>query len=106
MPPFTSYYETIKKTLSKDKFLNLALISDDMTTPNQSKIQSTFLQIVCSKKIVVTLIVVVLATGVLTYTTNSVAISSHQLRVCDYAAIVDGSKSGGFIGIEKGGGAS
>jgi len=101
MTPFTSNYETIKETSSKDKSLDLALISGDMTTSNQGKIQSTFLQSVHSNKLFVTLVLVVLATGVMAYTANPVP-SSNKFRLGDYAAIVDGSKGGGFIGSENG----
>jgi len=101
MTPFTSNYETIKETLPKDKSLDL--ISGDMTTPNQGKIQSTFFQIVRSNKFAVALVLVVLATGVVAYTTNPTVPSSNQFRLGDYAAIVDGSKGGGFSGSENGG---
>jgi len=102
MTPFTSNYETIKETLSKDKSLDLVLLSGDMTTPNQGKIQSTFLQSVLSNKIIVTLAVVVLATGLVAYNANLVP-SSNQFRLGDYAAIIDGSKGGGFSGSKNGG---
>merc|ERR1712238_186887 len=104
MTPFTSNYETIKETSLKEKTVDLALISGDMTTPTQGKIQSTFLQTVRSNKFLVAFIVVLLATGVLAYTANPAVASSHQFRAGDYAAIVDGSKGGGFTGIENGGG--
>jgi len=102
MTQFKSNYETIKETSSKDKSLDLALISGDMTTPNQVKNQSTFLQSVLSNKFTVVLVVVVLGTGLMAYNTNPVP-SSNQFRLGDYAAIVDGSKGGGFIGNENGG---
>jgi len=102
MTPFTSNYETIKETSSKDKSLDLAPISGNMTTPSQGKIQSTFLQSVHSNKIIVTLVVVVLAIGLMAYNANPVA-SSNQLRVGNYAAILDRSKGGGFTGSENGG---
>ena len=54
----------------------------------------------------VTLIVVVLASGVIVYTANLVVVSSNQFCIGNYAAIDDGSKGGGFTGIEKGGGSS
>eukprot|EP00751_Fragilariopsis_kerguelensis_P013251 CAMPEP_0170775950 /NCGR_PEP_ID=MMETSP0733-20121128/10879_1 /TAXON_ID=186038 /ORGANISM="Fragilariopsis kerguelensis, Strain L26-C5" /LENGTH=123 /DNA_ID=CAMNT_0011118837 /DNA_START=73 /DNA_END=444 /DNA_ORIENTATION=- len=101
MTPFTSNYETIKETSSKEKSLDLALISGNMTTPNQGKIQSTFLQSVRNNKFFVTLVAVVLATGIMAYNTNQVP-SSNQFRVDNYAAIVDGSKGGGIIGSENG----
>merc|ERR1712238_533135 len=96
---FTSKYETIKETSSKDKFHDLALISNDMTTPNQGKTQSTFLQTVRSNKFFVTLVAVVLATGIMAYTATPVP-SSTQFRLGDYSAIVDGSKGGGITGTE------
>ena len=102
MTPFTSNYETIKETSSKDKSLDLALTSGDMTTPNQSKIQSSFLQTVRSNKFFVTLVAVVLATGIMAYTATPVP-SSTQFRLGDFSAIVDGSKGGGFTGSENGG---
>jgi len=102
MTPFTSNYETIKETSSKDKSLDLTLLSGHMTTPNQGKIQSTFLQSVLSNKLLITLVVVVLGTGVVAYNANPVP-SSNQFRFGDYAAIVDGSKGGGFNGAENGG---
>jgi len=101
MTPFTSKYETIKETSSKDKFHDLALISNDMTTPNQGKTQSTFLQTVRSNKFFVTLVAVVLATGIMAYTATPVP-SSTQFRLGDYSAIVDGSKGGGITGTENG----
>jgi len=101
MTPFTSNYETIKETSSKEKSLDLALISGNMTTPNQGKIQSTFLQSVRNNKFFVTLVAVVLATGIMAYNTNPVS-SSNQFRVGNYAVIVDGSKGGGIIGSENG----
>jgi len=101
MAPFTTNYETIKETSSKDESLDLALISGNMTTPNQGKIQSTFLQSVLSNKITVTLVVVVLATGLMAYNANPVA-SSNQFRLGNYAAILDDSKGGG-ITSENGG---
>jgi len=102
MAPFTSNYETIKETTSKDKSLDLALISGNMTTPNQEKIQSTFLQTVLSNKLFVVLVVVVLGTGLMAYNVNPDP-SSNQFRLGDYTAIVDGSKGGGFTGSENGG---
>merc|ERR1719491_1134087 len=72
-----------------------------MTTPNQGKIQSTFLQSVRNNKFFVTLVAVVLATGIMAYNTNPVS-SSNQFRVGNYAVIVDGSKGGGIIGSENG----
>ena len=57
------------------------------------KIQSTFLQSVLSNTLFVVLAVVVLATGVMAYTANSVA-SFDQLHLGQYAAAVDGSKVG------------
>mmetsp|Transcript_13441 Transcript_13441/g.15189 ORF Transcript_13441/g.15189 Transcript_13441/m.15189 type:complete len:138 (-) Transcript_13441:194-607(-) len=101
MTSFTSNYETIKDTSSKEKSLDLALISGDMTTPNQGKIQSTFLQSVRKNKFFVKLVAVVLAIGIMAYNTNPVP-SSNQFRVGNYAAIVDGSKGGGIIGGENG----
>eukprot|EP00751_Fragilariopsis_kerguelensis_P040464 CAMPEP_0171001406 /NCGR_PEP_ID=MMETSP0736-20130129/15466_1 /TAXON_ID=186038 /ORGANISM="Fragilariopsis kerguelensis, Strain L26-C5" /LENGTH=77 /DNA_ID=CAMNT_0011429341 /DNA_START=150 /DNA_END=383 /DNA_ORIENTATION=+ len=50
MTSFTSNYDTIKKTLSKDQSLDLTPISGNMTTPTQGNIQSTFLQSVRSNK--------------------------------------------------------
>jgi len=102
MTPFTSNYETIKETSLKDKSHDLALISGNMTTPNQDKIQSTFLQSVLSNKFIVVLVVVVLGTGLMAYNTNPVS-SSNPFRLGDYAAIVDGSKGGGITGSENGG---
>jgi len=102
MTPFTSNYETIKETSLKDKSHDLALISGNMTTPNQDKIQSTFLQSVLSNKFIVVLVVVVLGTGLMAYNTNPV-FSSNQFRLKDYAAIVDGSKGGGITGSKNGG---
>jgi len=102
MTPFTSNYETIKETSLKEKSVDLALISGDMTTPNQGKSQSTFLQSVLSNKFIVTLVVVVLATGVMAYNATQVP-SSNRFRLGDYAAIVDGSKGGGISGSENGG---
>jgi len=102
MTPFTSNYETIKETSSKDKSLDLALISGDMTTPSQGKIQSTFLQSVLSNKFAVVFVVVLLGTGLVAYNANPVP-SSNQFRLGDYAVIVDGSKGGGFSGSENGG---
>mmetsp|Transcript_22341 Transcript_22341/g.23897 ORF Transcript_22341/g.23897 Transcript_22341/m.23897 type:complete len:107 (+) Transcript_22341:335-655(+) len=100
MTPFTSNYETIKETSSKDKSLDLALTSGDMTTPSQGKIQSTFLQSVLSNKFFVVLVVVVLGTGLMAYNATPVP-SSNQLRLGDYAAIVDGSNGGGITGRES-----
>jgi len=102
MTPFTSNYETIKETSSKDKSLDLAVLSGNITTTNQGKIQSTFLQSVLSNKFFVTLVVVVLGTGVMAYNANSVA-SSNQFRLSNSAASVDGSKGGGFTGSKNGG---
>jgi len=102
MTPFTRNYETIKETYSKDKSLDVALISGDMTTTSQGKIQSTFLQSVLSNKFSVALVVVVLGTGLVAYNANQVP-SSIQFRLGDYAAIVDGSKGGGFTGNQNGG---
>jgi len=96
MTPFTSNYETIKETSSKDKSLDLALISGDMTTPSQGKIQSTFLQSVLSNKFAVALVVVFLGTGLMAYNANPVPASS-QFHSENYAAMVDGSYSGGGI---------
>jgi len=93
MTSFTSNYETIKETSLKDKSVDLALISGDMTTPNQGKSQSTFLQTVCSNKFFVTLVAVVLATGIKAYTATPVP-ASTQFHLGDYSAIVDGSKGG------------
>merc|ERR1712238_196468 len=100
MTPFTSNYETIKETSLKEKSVDLALISGDMTTPNQGKSQSTFLQSVLSNKFIVTLVLVVLATGLMAFNANPVP-SSNQFRLEDYAAIVDGSKGGGITGTEN-----
>jgi len=102
MTQFKSNYETIKETSSKDKSLDLALISGDMTTPNQGKIQSTFLQSVLSNKLITVLIVVVLGTGLMAYTATPVP-SSNQFRLGNYAASIDGSKGGGITGSENGG---
>jgi len=102
MTPFTSNYETIKETSSKDKSLDLALISGDMTTPSQGKIQSTFLQSVLSNKFTVAFVVVLLGTGLMAYNANPIA-SSNQPHFGDYAAIVDGSKGGGLTGSNNGG---
>jgi len=103
MTPFTSKYETIKETSLKEKSLDHSLISDDVTTPNQGKIQSTFLQTVCSNKFVVALVVGVLALGIMAYNANSTVASSNQFRAGNYAAIVHGSKGGGITGSEFGG---
>jgi len=102
MTPFTSNYETIKETSSKDKSLDLAPISGNMTTPGQGKIQSTFLQSVLSNKFSVLLVVVVLGTGLMAYNANPVP-SSNLFRLGEYTAIVDGSKGGGFTGNQNGG---
>merc|ERR1712238_208895 len=102
MTPFTSNYETIKETSLKEQSLDLALISGDMTTPNQGKSQSTFLQSVLSNKFIVVLVLVVLATGIMAYNATPVP-SSNRFRLGDYAAIVDGSKGGGFTGSKNGG---
>jgi len=101
MTPFTSNYETIKETLSKDKSLDVALTSGDMTIPSQGKIQSTFLQSVLSNKFAAVFVVVVLGTGLIAHNANPVPASS-QFRSENYAAMVDGSKGGGFTG-ENGG---
>merc|ERR1719491_2231154 len=93
MTPFTSNYETIKDSSLEDKSLD---------TPSQSKIQSTFLQSVLSNKLVVAFVVVVLGTGLMAYNTNPVP-PSDQFRLGEYAAIVDGSKGGGFTGTKNGG---
>mmetsp|Transcript_11278 Transcript_11278/g.12667 ORF Transcript_11278/g.12667 Transcript_11278/m.12667 type:complete len:118 (+) Transcript_11278:1-354(+) len=100
MTPFTSNYKTIEETSSKDKSLDLAVISGDMTTPNQGKIQSTLLQSVLSNKFAVALVLVVLATGLMAYNVNP---SSNQFRLGEYAVIVDGSKGGEFTGSKSGG---
>jgi len=102
MTPFTSNYETIKETSSKDKSLDLAVISGDMTTPNQGKIQSTFLQSVLSNKFAVAFVVVLLGTGLVAYNANPVP-SSNQINLQEYAASDDGIKSGGITGSENGG---
>jgi len=102
MTPFASNYETIKETSSKDKSLDLALISGDMTTPSQGKIQSTFLQTVLSNTFIVVLVVIVLVTGLVAYNANPVS-SSNQFRLGHYAAIVDGNKGGGITGSKNGG---
>jgi len=88
--------------LSNNTSLDLAPTSDDMTTPSQGKIQSTFLQSVLSNKFFVVLVVVVLGTGLMAYNANPVA-SSNQFRLGDSAASVDGSKGGGFTGSKNGG---
>eukprot|EP00751_Fragilariopsis_kerguelensis_P007895 CAMPEP_0170792426 /NCGR_PEP_ID=MMETSP0733-20121128/21883_1 /TAXON_ID=186038 /ORGANISM="Fragilariopsis kerguelensis, Strain L26-C5" /LENGTH=46 /DNA_ID= /DNA_START= /DNA_END= /DNA_ORIENTATION= len=44
MTLFTSNYETINESSSKDTSLDLALPSGHTTTPSEGKIQSTFLQ--------------------------------------------------------------
>ena len=72
---------------------SLDLISGDRTSPNQGKIQSTFLQSVLSNKLTVALVLVVLDTGVMAYNANPVP-SSTRFRLGDYSAIVDGSKGG------------
>jgi len=87
MTSFTSNYETIKTASPKDKSLDLAQGSGDMTTPNQDKIQSTFLQSVLSNKVVITSVLVVLATGVMAFSANPVA---------TYAATADVSITGGI----------
>jgi len=102
MTPFTSNYETIKETSSKDKSLDLAPISGNMNTPSQDKIQSTFLQSVLSNKFAVAFVVVILGTGLVAYNANPVP-PSNRIRVEEYAAIVDGSKGGGFTASENGG---
>eukprot|EP00751_Fragilariopsis_kerguelensis_P043872 CAMPEP_0170994248 /NCGR_PEP_ID=MMETSP0736-20130129/10841_1 /TAXON_ID=186038 /ORGANISM="Fragilariopsis kerguelensis, Strain L26-C5" /LENGTH=132 /DNA_ID=CAMNT_0011420091 /DNA_START=80 /DNA_END=478 /DNA_ORIENTATION=+ len=101
MTPFTSNYETIKETSSKDKSLDLALISGDMTIPSQGKIQSTFLQSVLSNKFTVAFVVVLLGTGLMAYNINPVP-PSNRFSLGEYAAIVDGSKGGGFTASENG----
>jgi len=102
MSPFTSNYETINETSSQDKSVDVALISGDMTTPSQGKIQSTFLQSVLSNKFSVVLVVVLLGAGLVAYHANP-GPSSHQLRFGDYAASVNGNKGGGFSGAKNGG---
>jgi len=102
MTPFTSNYETIKQSSSKDKSLDPTLISGNTTTPSQGKIQSTFLQSVLSNKFTVAFVVVLLGTGLMAYNANPIA-SSNQPHFGDYAAIVDGSKGGGVTGTENGG---
>ena len=101
MTPFTSNYETIKKTSSKDNSVDLTLISGNMTTLSQGKMQSTFFQSVLNNIFVVVLVVVVLGTGLVAYNANSVP-SSNQYRLGNYAAIVDVSKGGRFTGSENG----
>jgi len=96
MAPFTSNYETIKKTSSKEKSLDLALISGDMTIPSQNKVQSTFLQSVLSNKFAVVLVVVVLSIGFIAYNANPIP-SSSQFHLRNYAANIDGSNGGGGI---------
>mmetsp|Transcript_14482 Transcript_14482/g.16771 ORF Transcript_14482/g.16771 Transcript_14482/m.16771 type:complete len:126 (+) Transcript_14482:38-415(+) len=107
MTPFTSNYETIKKTSSKDQSLDIAQISGNMTTPIQGKIQSTFLQSGRSNNFFIVLVVVVFVTGLMAYNANPVT-SFNQLRLGDYAATVGGSKGGGGItgteNFETGGG--
>jgi len=93
MTPFTSNYETIKETSLKDKSHDLALISGNMTTPNQDKIQSTFLQSVLSNKFVITLVLVVLTTGAMAFSANPVA---------NYATTADVSITGGITGTGGG----
>jgi len=95
MTPFTSNYETIKETLPKDKSPDL--ISGDMSSPNQGKIQSTLLQSVLSNNLTVASVLVVLGTGVMAYNTNPVP-SSTLFRLGDYSAILDGSKGGVVTG--------
>merc|ERR1712238_418500 len=102
MTLFTSNYETIKATSLKKKSVDPALISCDMTTQNQGKIQSTFLQSVLSNKFVVVLVVVVLGTGFMAYNTNPVA-SSNKFRSDDYAATLAGGTGGGITSRENGG---
>mmetsp|Transcript_11734 Transcript_11734/g.12790 ORF Transcript_11734/g.12790 Transcript_11734/m.12790 type:complete len:118 (+) Transcript_11734:102-455(+) len=96
MTSFTSNYDTIKKTLSKDQSLDLTPISGNMTTPTQGNIQSTFLQSVRSNKFFIALVVIVFGTGLMAYNANQVP-STQQFRLGDYAATVDGSKGGGGI---------
>merc|ERR1712194_444667 len=96
-----SNYETMKETSSKDKSLDLALTSGDMTTPSQGKIQSTFLQSVLSNKFAVAFVVVILGTGLMAYNANPVPPAS-QFRLGDYAAIVDGGEGGGITGSNGG----
>jgi len=98
MTPFTTNYET----MNKDKAVDIIQPSGNMTTPNQGKIQSTFLQTVRSNKFFVALIVAVLGTGLVAYNNNPVP-SSNQTHLGDYAAIVDGSKGGGITGTGNGG---
>merc|ERR1712238_464805 len=76
--------------------------SGDMTTPNQGKIRSTFLQTIRSNKFFVILVAVVLATGIMAYNTNPVS-SSNQFRSDDYAATLAGGKGGGGITSHIGG---
>mmetsp|Transcript_11283 Transcript_11283/g.12670 ORF Transcript_11283/g.12670 Transcript_11283/m.12670 type:complete len:134 (-) Transcript_11283:143-544(-) len=102
MTSFTSNYETIKETSSKDKSHDLALISGNMTIPSQGKIQSTFLQSVLSNKFAVAFVVVILGTGLMAYNANPVPPAS-QFRLGDYAAIVDGGEGGGITASENGG---
>mmetsp|Transcript_63542 Transcript_63542/g.71030 ORF Transcript_63542/g.71030 Transcript_63542/m.71030 type:complete len:125 (-) Transcript_63542:60-434(-) len=102
MTPFTSNYETIKETLSKDKCRGVALTSGDMITPSQGKIQSTFLQSVLSNKFAVAFVVVILGTGLMAYNANPVPPAS-QFRLGDYAAIVDGGEGGGITASKNGG---
>jgi len=101
MTPFTSNYETIMETPSKNKSLDLAPISGNMTTPSQGKIQSTFLQSVLSNKFFVLLVVVVLGTGLVAHNANPVP-TSNQFRLGDYAANLNGSKGGGITGSDGG----
>merc|ERR1712238_139787 len=76
---------------------SLYLISVDMASPNQGKIQSTFLQSVLSNKLTVALVLVVLGTGVMAYNATPVP-SSTLFRLGDYSAIRDGSKGGVVTG--------
>jgi len=96
MTTFTSNYETIKETSSKDQSLDLAPISGNMTNPIEGKIQSTFLQSVRSNKFFIAFVVVVFGTALMAYNANRFP-SSHQLRLGEFAASVDGSKGGGGV---------
>jgi len=91
MSPSTSNYETSKMISSKNNPLDPTLPDGNTITTNQGKIQSTILQSIISNKMFVTLVVVVLFTGVMAFSANTVA----------SAAIVDGSKGGGFTGSEN-----
>jgi len=91
-------------TNEKTSLKNVTPAGDSNTSheTNQSKINSTFFQSVLNNKFLVTMVVVVLGAGVMAYTANPVA-SSNQLHLGDYAAIVDGSKGGGFTDSKNGG---